>query len=95
MKSDCYKCAYRRDVPGSAHTRCAFDWQKSELSPPAGNEMGIRRGWYLFPLNYDPVWMAEPCPAFSEDADPDKTIEKLDPLSELIGIMGKRAFGFK
>ena len=28
-----------------------------------GNERGIKRGWFNFPLNYDPIWL-ENCDGF-------------------------------
>jgi len=28
-----------------------------------GNELGIRRGWFMWPANFDPVWLEE-CTGF-------------------------------
>ena len=58
----CHGCAYRENVPGDAHSRCVFAWP-SRASMPKGHPHGIRNGWYLFPFNYDPVWL-ENCDGF-------------------------------
>ena len=69
-KPDCYKCIHRRNVPGDAHSRCAApDGTKAE-----GGQAGIRRGWFLWPFNFDPVWLVS-CDGFQarEEADRDRT----------------------
>ena len=86
MATSCYECGYKGDTPGSAHIRCKHNWQKSGLSVPKGNPHGIRRGWWMFPVSFDPVWMLEPCPAFAAEGQKDMILEKADPFSELIGI---------
>ena len=84
----CWECAYRGVVPGSAHSRCAFDWEKSDLKMPKGDTHGGARGWYMFPLNYDPVWMTGECPAFSTQKDPKMVKTQHDPIAELCAILG-------
>ncbi|GAG77582.1 unnamed protein product [marine sediment metagenome] len=61
----CRNCAYRGEVPGSAHINCEFNWGKSKLKPPKVNSCGVDRGWYRFPFDFDPVWQIEKCSAFS------------------------------
>ena len=82
-KFDCYKCEYRRGVPGSAHSSCVHPSLKSLDDKPflklmatfasvgrvppiaiATKEMnikaephGIRKGWFNFPWNFDPIWL--------------------------------------
>lgn len=87
MKSKCYECGYKGDNPGSAHIRCSFDWGKSKNKIPKGNHHGITRGWYNFPLNYDPVWMEEECLSYAKDADAKMIKSKHDPLAELFSIL--------
>jgi len=90
-KPDCYKCQYRREIPGNAHTRCAHpqaggDKERNPLLEIMGilagayraipfsinndklgikgNLRGIRNGWFIWPFNFDPVWL-ESCNGFS------------------------------
>ena len=85
IKPDCYQCKHRRDVPGSAHSRCEHPkvGKKNEVvellsmlggghHPPLpmglnvrGNPHGIKRGWFGWPFNFDPVWLEE-CDGFEE-----------------------------
>ena len=59
-KPDCYKCKYRREVPGDAHSRCACATAKVK-----GDPHGIRSGWFLWPWNFDPVWLIS-CTGFKK-----------------------------
>jgi hypothetical protein len=58
---DCYKCVHRRNVPGDAHSGCA-----NSAARVTGNSHGIRMGWFLWPANFDPVWL-ETCDGFSDN----------------------------
>jgi len=90
-KPDCYKCIYRKKVPGDAHSSCEHP-SIGELSPITklmgllkqpnqdssiqkaadelnivANYQGIKRGWFNWPMNFDPIWL-ENCDGFvSED----------------------------
>ena len=55
----CYKCVHRRTVPGDAHSRC-----NNHEAHVVGNLMGVRRGWFRWPANFDPTWLEE-CDGFS------------------------------
>jgi len=76
-RPNCYKCKYRGTVPGSAHSCCnyprtvtgTFDFfnkknikiaQKLNIK---GNSQGIRGGWFLWPVDFDPTWL-ENCDGF-------------------------------
>ena len=67
----CYKCKYRENVPGDAHSCCCYPGNdttifailsqsnmlqaiKLEIKADA---YGIRRGWFMWPINFDPVWL--------------------------------------
>jgi hypothetical protein len=91
-RPNCRECRYRRDLPGSAHSKCvhpntlrvhanptagmvALLGKRSgltlmPLTPEAqaltvvGHEHGIRHGWFLWPVNYDPTWL-EHCDGFT------------------------------
>ena len=84
---DCYSCAYKGTNPGSAHIRCNFGWMGSGLTRPAGKSYGVKHGWWIFPLSFDPVWMVGQCLAWSEVADPAKLAGKPDPMAEMLAIL--------
>jgi len=88
VEKTCWTCAYRGKVPGSCHLRCRFRWAGSGLEMPQGDPYGVKHGWFIFPLNYDPTWMVGECPAWSEVADPDKVIEEYNPLLEILAMLG-------
>ena len=59
IKNECYYCAHKRSVPGNAHIACA--------DPPddmTGDPHGIKKGWFLFPFLFDPVWKTKKCKNF-------------------------------
>ena len=57
-RPNCYDCLHRKMVLGDAHSRCANTEAKV-----TGNEHGRRSGWFLWPANFDPVWL-ESCDGF-------------------------------
>ncbi len=54
--NECYTCVHRRNVPGDAHIGCA----KPDMTM-TGHPHGIKNGWFLYPLLFDPVWKAADC----------------------------------
>lgn len=52
----CFDCAHVREVPGSCHIACA---KPDPLV--TGNPHGIKEGWFMYPINFDPIWMAREC----------------------------------
>ena len=79
-KANCYKCRFRKQLPGDSHSRCDFireasgnhqDSQLLELEIAAGtkemlinkqpitvfNKAGIEKGYVIWPINYDPIWL--------------------------------------
>lgn len=87
MKENCWSCAYKRSIPGNAHIRCAFAWHKSEFMMPTGQPHGVKNGWFHFPFNYDPRWMASQCKAWSEDRDEDLVFGDDDPLVGMLSLL--------
>lgn len=59
-KPNCYKCKYREGLVGDAHSRCS-----NMEATVVGNPHGIKRGWFFWPLNFDPVWL-EKCDGFEQ-----------------------------
>jgi hypothetical protein len=85
--SQCYGCAYREEVTGSAHSMCVFNWAKFPGFDPKGNDIGLKNGWYNFPLNFDPVWMDEKCRARSEEKNPSLVADLSESLVYLLKKM--------
>jgi hypothetical protein len=77
MIDNCYKCQHRRDVPGDTHSQCVHPLIGHGMvasilamqNPPKdlnikGNPHGIKKGWFFWPMNFDPVWL-ENCDGFT------------------------------
>ena len=78
---NCYECAHRREVPGSAHSRC-----NNHGAKVTGHPVGIKGGWFFWPVNFDPTWLVT-CDGFSTSEEDRKAPTKtLDPLSELMAF---------
>lgn len=60
-ENECYKCAYKRDIPGDCHVQCI----RPDLSI-RGSQWAISHGWFFYPLNFDPVWKEKMCANFEE-----------------------------
>jgi hypothetical protein len=67
--------------PGDAHIRC-----NNHSAHVTGSPHGIRRGWFLWPLRFDPVWL-ESCDGFSDNPTNKKPEAKLNPLVELLALL--------
>ena len=83
-KNNCYNCAYKGNVPGSAHSTCSFNFVKAEVQLPRANPHGISSGWFNFPIDFDPVWIEGECKAFSKESDNNL---KIEPVMNLIQLM--------
>jgi len=55
----CLTCKFRGMVPGSEHSNCS----RGSARPYNVNLHGQRKGWFMFPYNFDPIW-AEGCFGF-------------------------------
>jgi hypothetical protein len=86
MTPDCYKCQYRGEIAGDAHSCCRhpslgkqddnfFGAMVDAVSGKnldamrqlhiTGHEIGIRRGWFLWPADFDPTWLLT-CDGFTD-----------------------------
>jgi hypothetical protein len=54
--NECYSCRNRRDVPGDAHIECV-----NPDTNMTGSEHGIKKGWFYYPMLFDPVWKTKLC----------------------------------
>jgi len=68
QKPNCYKCKWRGTIPRDYHSRCKHpkvqinDNSLKELEIK-GNPHGIKMGWFMWPANFDPIWL-ENCNGF-------------------------------
>jgi len=65
-KKTCYQCKHRGEIPGSCHSRCMFNWNNATHEMPKGRDWGIKNGWFMWPYNFDPVWMIGECGEFEK-----------------------------
>ena len=59
VKNNCYQCKHKRSVAGNAHIKCV----KPDVDM-TGNEHGIRSGWFMYPILFDPTWCTSKCKNF-------------------------------
>lgn len=50
--ANCYTCVYRREIPGDCHIMCV-----AGNARVVGHPTGIKRGWFVWPYNFDPTWL--------------------------------------
>ena len=62
--SECYNCKHKRNVPMNTHIKCVNP--DPEMT---GNAHGIKRGWFIYPSLFDPVWKEKRCANFEEKTD--------------------------
>lgn len=86
----CHNCAYKREIPGNAHIKCIFAWNKAneeiKNKIPVNNNSERTHQWFIFPFNYDPIWGPNECPAFSDTFNPEM-MQQFDPLMELLSLL--------
>ena len=77
IKADCYKCKYRGTIPGDCHSKC--NHPKPQSCNIKGNKHGISSGWFMWPWNFDPVWL-ENCNGFeNKEAVSDSVSQAISP----------------
>jgi len=78
-KFNCYECKYRGRVAGDAHSCCEYPgnntgmfdfFAKENLVNEdklniQGHPQGIKMGWFLWPVNFDPTWLVN-CDGFTQ-----------------------------
>jgi hypothetical protein len=87
-KVSCYDCKHRGEVPGDAHSSCNYPGTNSGLldmfnpnNRPIAKKLniqadahGIASGWFMWPCNFDPVWL-ENCDGFESKLDNEANIQ--------------------
>ena len=78
----CDTCMHRRNVSGSAHSRCN-NFEANVL----GNIFGIKKGWFNWPYDFDPTWL-ESCDGFSDKLEDKQAAERKGPaLAEILALL--------
>ncbi len=57
---NCYNCSHRGTIAGDCHSSCANKEAKVK-----GKEFGVRKGWFYWPYNFDPLWLIS-CDGFKQ-----------------------------
>ena len=69
MKTECWSCVNKRPVPGDCHIYCA----KPDHNM-TGNKHGIAKGWFMYPLLFDPVWKTKLCANYEAEQSVSRAI---------------------
>ena len=59
VKNNCFECLGKESIPGNCHIMCV-----TPDPDMRGDEHGIREGWFMYPLVFDPTWMTRKCKNF-------------------------------
>lgn len=78
MMNECYSCQHMRKVPGNAHIACANP--DPEMT---GHRHGIKNGWFIYPMLFDPTWKTAKCNNF-QSKESAKTV-----VSEPVSVAGE------
>ena len=57
--NECHMCKHKRSIPGDVHIQCI----NPDMSM-TGNAHGIKNGWFMYPINFDPCWKTKDCANF-------------------------------
>lgn len=62
--TNCYKCIHKRSVPGNCHIQCVKP--DPEMT---GLPHGIKNGWFIYPLLFDPIWKTKDCTTYEAKSE--------------------------
>lgn len=62
MMSECYNCVHKINIPGDCHIGC----NNPDINM-TGDIHGIKKGWFCYPLNFDPVWKTKLCNNYTKE----------------------------
>lgn len=96
LVTKCCECIHRQSVPGDTHTRCAAPDPRMK-----GDPHGIEKGWFFYPLNFDPIWRTRECVNYTTK-DPVKNAQGADAFAKqtmqdaaaLVACVFGGSFGF-
>ncbi len=55
-EKECYSCRFKKSVPGNSHISCSNPDPKM-----TGDSHGIKNGWFMYPVFFDPSWKTKMC----------------------------------
>lgn len=58
MHNKCDICKFKRNIPGDTHISC--------VNPDPRIKLSYCKRWFMYPINFDPVWMPFDCNNFQE-----------------------------
>ena len=65
---ECASCQHFREVPWNTHIECVEPDEDM-----CGDQHGIKNGWFMYPLLFDPTWKTRLCGNF-EPFDPAQAV---------------------
>lgn len=60
------KCKHAESIPGNTHIKC-----NKPDHDMTGNKHGIKKGWFIYPLLFDPTWKTKVCSNFESNEKSD------------------------
>ena len=60
--NNCYDCIHKRSVPGNTHIGCTNPDMNVQ-----GDLRATVKGWFFYPILFDPVWMTTKCSNFTSE----------------------------
>lgn len=65
MRTECLSCTNKKEVPGNSHIAC--DDPDIEM---VGSSMAFQKGWFFYPLLFDPAWKERLCKNYQSGITP-------------------------
>lgn len=67
VNAKCRSCKHARSVMGSSHH---LECMQPDLKV-TGSPRGIRKGWFIYPVDFDPIWMTTECSNYENNVQED------------------------
>lgn len=67
--TECYYCAFKKNIPYSAHISCS-----NPMTDMKCDQYGKNNGWFNYPVNFDPIWKEHHCINFKHKKIMDKEL---------------------
>lgn len=69
VKPNCSLCVHMQRIADDCHISCA-----ARNITVKGDPIGVRKGWFVWPFNFDPTWLLE-CDGYTEQENDDADTE--------------------
>ena len=60
-REECYSCIHKYTTPGNSHISC-----NNPDRSMTGDAHGIKNGWFMYPVLFDPAWKTKSCYNFKK-----------------------------